>query len=406
MADKDGTAKRFFCGAMRVCAPVATLARIMPLCGAAGITRVANITNLDRLGLPVVAAIRPNSRSLSVSQGKGATLEAAKVSAVMEALELYHAERIHLPLIYGSVRELSRFELVDTERLPSVQRSRFHHDLPILWIEGHDLVTGSGRWVPFEMVHASARVPAPAGSGCFSATSNGLASGNHLVEAMLHAVCEVIERDSTTMWEASLDRRPDTRLDLTSIDDDVCRRLLTRLAEANVAVAVWSTTTDCGVPAFICEIVDAGANGELPLSSFTGMGCHPSRSVALSRAITEAVQCRLTYIAGSRDDLFRREYSPTFTANQRPRYADLRLAEPTITFADIVEFSAPTIREDLDWVLERLGAMGCEQVIVVELSKPEYGVPVVRVIIPGLEGPDDDPSYVAGPRALRAKERT
>ena len=72
--------------------PEETLARLVPHLGRMGITRVANVTGLDRVGVPVVTAVRPNARSLAVSQGKGLTLAAAKVSAIMEAAELYHAE--------------------------------------------------------------------------------------------------------------------------------------------------------------------------------------------------------------------------------------------------------------------------------------------------------------------------
>ena len=70
----------------------ATLARVLPMAPRMGITRFAVLTGLDVLGIPVVAATRPNSRSIAVHQGKGVTLAAAKASAVMEAVETFHAE--------------------------------------------------------------------------------------------------------------------------------------------------------------------------------------------------------------------------------------------------------------------------------------------------------------------------
>ena len=78
----------------------------MPLAARMGITRIAVLTGLDSIGIPVVAAVRPNSRSIAVHQGKGATLAAAKASAVMEAVETYHAENITLPLRLASFDEL------------------------------------------------------------------------------------------------------------------------------------------------------------------------------------------------------------------------------------------------------------------------------------------------------------
>ena len=92
---KDET-KRFRDGTHRVVDPAVTLARVMPLAPRMGITRVAVLTGLDTIGIPVAAAIRPNSRSIAQHQGKGATLDAAKASAVMEAAETWHAESVAL----------------------------------------------------------------------------------------------------------------------------------------------------------------------------------------------------------------------------------------------------------------------------------------------------------------------
>jgi YcaO-like protein with predicted kinase domain len=129
---------------------------VRPYLARTGITRIANVTGLDRIGVPVVMVCRPNSRSLAVSQGKGLTLDAAKASGVMEAIELYHAERIQLPLKLGSGRELAEtHRLIDLEALPQRTDSRFHPNLPMLWIEGRDLVTATPIWVPYEVVHTS-----------------------------------------------------------------------------------------------------------------------------------------------------------------------------------------------------------------------------------------------------------
>ena len=77
-----------------------------------GITRLANVTGLDRIGIPVVQAVRPNSRSLSVSQGKGVDMDSAKASAMMEAFELWHAERIELPCLCASYQAIRKKENV------------------------------------------------------------------------------------------------------------------------------------------------------------------------------------------------------------------------------------------------------------------------------------------------------
>jgi len=98
-----------------------------------GITRIANVTGLDHIGIPVVQVVRPNSRSLAVCQGKGLTLAAAKASAVMESIEGYHAERIGLPLKLASHEEMrAGHVLADVTELNRPRPSAFHPHLPLL----------------------------------------------------------------------------------------------------------------------------------------------------------------------------------------------------------------------------------------------------------------------------------
>ena len=85
----DSTPKAYRCGTHRLIGPEETMARARPFLGTMGITRIANVTGLDCIGVHVAQAIRPNSRSLAVSQGKGLTLAAAKASALMESIEAY-----------------------------------------------------------------------------------------------------------------------------------------------------------------------------------------------------------------------------------------------------------------------------------------------------------------------------
>jgi ribosomal protein S12 methylthiotransferase accessory factor len=90
-----------------------------------GITRIAVVTGLDRVGIPVAMATRPNSRSVAVSQGKGLTLADAKVSALMEAIEIWHAEHIVQPMIFAAEQDLPDHPRpIDVARLPRIPSSR------------------------------------------------------------------------------------------------------------------------------------------------------------------------------------------------------------------------------------------------------------------------------------------
>ncbi|MGI9492651.1 MAG: YcaO-like family protein, partial [Geminicoccaceae bacterium] len=181
--DDPGT-KRFQDGTHRLIPPRETLSKITPLLQAMGITRVANVTGLDRIGVPVIMVTRPNARSIAVSQGKGLDLDAAKASGVMEAIEIHHAEHIQHPLKLASHNEMrASHDLIDVGRLAKVANSRFHPDHPMLWIEGFDLLNNAPLWLPYETAHTNFTLPSPPGAGSFSPSTNGLASGNHILEA-------------------------------------------------------------------------------------------------------------------------------------------------------------------------------------------------------------------------------
>jgi YcaO-like protein with predicted kinase domain len=365
-----------------------TLRHVLRLAPIMGITRVANVTGLDSVGIPVVMVCRPNSRSVAVSQGKGIDLASARASGLMEATELYHAETITLPLRLATYEELRyRHTVVEVDELPRESGSRFQPNLRLLWCEGFDLLREENVFVPYEMVHTNYTTPLPDGYGCFTASSNGLASGNRLVEAISQAICEVIERDATTLWKLRGEEKlNDNRLDLGSVDDRTCLEILGNFDRAGVCVAVWDITSDVGIAAFACFIVPRTDNTMWHCMVGTGYGCHPARQVALARALTEAAQARLTVISGGRDDFHREAYDqwldPDLVRTMRRRMTH---SEPTRRFGEVPHRDGETLEDDVYWELKRLKKVGIRRVVVVDLTKPEFGLSVVRVIAPGLE---------------------
>lgn len=400
------TSKHYQTGAHLFVDPSLTLKKVKPYMSIMGITRIANVTGLDRIGIPVVMVCRPNSHSIAVSQGKGFTLDAAKASGLMESIELWHAERIELPLKLGSFDDLSPgHPMIQIDRLPDMRGSLYRNELPILWVEGRNLVDGTLIWLPYETVHTFYAHPAPSGSGCFAQSSNGLASGNHYLEATSHAICECVERDATSLWhQKNKIQRDNTKLDLDSVDDDICRELIAQLQAANLSVTIWNTTSDIGIPCFDCLLLD-------PHQSLThpglGAGCHPSKSIALVRALTEAAQVRTTYIAGSRDDLTHLEFSPQELEQKNQLLHEIAgINDGLIDYSSIADRQFTTFEEDVDWMLAQLGKFGIDEVVCVNLSKQAFDIPVVRVVIPGLEGPHDEDDYIPGPRARSIAEQT
>jgi YcaO-like protein with predicted kinase domain len=393
--------KRFCDGARRSCSPAETWAKLAPLLPVFGISRVANITGLDRIGIPVVTACRPNSRSLSVFQGKGSSLEAARVSAVMEAFETWCAESIDRLLRFSSLDEL-RFShpVVDIDALPLASIEPLDPGRQFLWIEGRDLIAGGALWLPFELVHANYALPEPPHSAKFAATTNGLASGNTRDEAVLHALMEVIERDALTLWKLGPDAwQGTTAIQLESVTDPTSRWLLDRFAAADIDVVAFDITSDLGIPAFLVLIDDAtGSTGAPEL----GSGAHPAPEVALARALSEAAQARCTFIAGAREDIPDEDYgAAALEARRRAARAILDRVTPGRNFADCRSVEAPSFAGDIEATLQALRRSGLGQAIAIDVGKPAFGLSVVRVVVPGLEaaleGPRSD--YVPGRRA-------
>ena len=393
--------KTYRVGTHRAVAPEETITRALRLAPIMGITRVANVTGLDSIGVPVVMVCRPNSRSVAVTQGKGLDLAAAKASGLMEAIEGYHAETVTLPLRYLSLEELGySSSVVDVSQLASIATSAFHPNLRLLWCEGRDLINDESVFVPYEVVHTDYTWPQPAGSGCFASSSNGLASGNHLLEAISHGICEIVERDATSLWKLR-DRtgQDSTGVDLATVDDPACTALIEKFHSAGLETVVWDTTTDIGIASFFCVVFNSTPDPARGLPPAAGAGCHPSRSIALLRALTEAAQTRLTQISGSRDDAGRDTYAPHRYDATIDRVRDQLDTEKTRRFTVVPDWESDTIDADVEWELGRLREAGVKRVIAVDLTKDMFNLPVVRMVIPGLEAQHEVPGYVPGMRA-------
>jgi ribosomal protein S12 methylthiotransferase accessory factor len=362
-------------GTHRAASLDATWKRFSPLQRRAGITRIAELTGLDTLGIPVFAAIRPMGKSLSTQQGKGTSPLAAKVSALMESLETYAAERV-APTVRGSYRALrAKRRVVDVGRLPRARK--LDPDARIAWIEGFDLVAREPVLVPHESVTLDCTFTRPP---VFDISSNGLASGNVIVEAILHGLCELIERDAEAAWRR---RGGDRRIVLDTIGEPG-RGIIERIVATGARVFVWDLES-AFIPAVGCAIMeDPREPAWRPLGFYQGFGAHLDPEIAIARALTEAAQTRLTYIAGGRDDFFPFDYAratdPVLLARLWKQLA--RSCDDPATVDDLRRADARSLGDALAIVIERLRAERVDQVIAVDVS--DLGVPVAKVIVPGL----------------------
>lgn len=373
MADAPAL-KRFRGGTHRLCDPLETYERILPLLPALGITRVADVTRLDRIGIPTFQAIRPNSRSFSVTQGKGTTAVAAKVSAIMESAELWHAERLPPPSRVARVREVEAELGYDVLHLAHLGRSLLNRGTRLEWLDA-ERMDGSGRtFVPRDCVTLDARVARRWAPPVFFTSSNGLASGNSVDEAALHALCEVVERDGMARLR-TLPAGAQCEVDPDTVDMPEACDLLDRLDRAGMRTQIRDARGPTAIPCF--EVVIRGDDCD---PGFLGAGCHLDAGVALCRALTEAPQSRLTQIAGSRDDLsasFRR--GPATAA--RPGTA---AGAGGVDFRTIGSLSTDDIGRDLGVAVDRVKAQTGQSPMVLDLTRDDVQIAVVKVVAPGL----------------------
>lgn len=361
-------------GTLRAASLAATWRRFAPAMRTAGVTRIAELTGLDTLGVPVFAAIRPMARSLSTQQGKGTTALAAKVSALMESLETWSAEHVALPAVRASAKALGD-RAVDVRQLAR-PRKRLDRDQRWSWVEGWDLGADRAVLVPLQAVTLDTTFRAPP---VFDISSNGLASGNHAVEAIVHGLCEVIERDAEAAWRRA---GGDRRLVLDSIGDPACRALIERITAGGARVYVWDVGEGrAAIPVIGAAIMeDPNEPAWRTLGFYQGFGAHWRPEVAIARALTEAAQTRITYIAGARDDFFPFDYAratdPELLQELWQRFS--APCDEPVLFDDLPARAPRSLGDALVQLVETQ-----RQVIAVDLTHPALGVPVVKVLVPG-----------------------
>jgi ribosomal protein S12 methylthiotransferase accessory factor len=350
-----------------------TWARLAESLAACGISRVADLTMLDDIGIPVWVAVRPEALSMATSQGKGVTALAARISAAAEALEVRAAELASPPAVRGSAEDLG-IDPQWIQGLPQARHSVVSGSLTLDWLASTFLDTGGETLVPRVAVALSAVLGHSVTLPTFRTGSNGLASGNTRSEALLHALCELVERDSISALHRT-GTRATRRLRLDSVEDPTCRGLLAALADAGKYVTVIDATSELGVATYEARVWCP----RLPVVC-RGCGTHPLPEIALSRALTEAVQVRSAIISGAREDLSSGLYGAVRIRRTDPPLAKDRVDVP-------MRRSRPSSRSFDDAVADLVDVLRARRgvrPVVVDLPGRGGPLPVVRVLAPGL----------------------
>lgn len=388
----------YFTGTHRVIAPEKTIENNEDKLKVAGVTRIADITDLDRIGIPIYTAIRPTAEegAVSIYGGKGITKEHSKASAMMEAFERYSAERQDSDdAIIAKIDEIEG-NYIDPKslNLPKELEKKDITDLKLEWSLAKDIVSNEDHYIPTNAIFHPYKYPV----SLFKSNTNGLASGNVLEEAILHGIFEVIERDAWSIFE--LTHKNYAQIDIDSIESDVINESIDKFESNGIKIKLMDFTADIKIPTIAASADDTVTKdaGLLTL----GMGTHLDPEVAILRALTEVAQSRATQINGAREDTVRADFAREagYERMKRINKYYFRQEDEKIPLSSIENKSTTSITEDLKIVKEELMANDLDKILYYDLTRPELDVSVVRVIIPEMEIYAIDPSR-AGYRFLK-----
>lgn len=409
-----------------------TLAKIIPICKDIGVTRISDITYMDKLYIPNFSAILPDTEdSIWVYSGKGITKQHAKASALMESIERYCSlpSTYSKSFIHGTYLELSKIYkkvLHPNEVVEPVEPIYNDKESIIDYVLGFDLLKNEDVLVPAQLVFSKFSAKSPSINVFPYSHTNGLASGNVLEEAICHGLCEVIERDAISIADLCSSSIPysileniikslknvdyglylinqipeDKFVDDSNIYPDVniseiveefepIKFLVRKFTDAGISLLIKDITQkDIGISTFVASSVEWITKDYGYFAK--GYGTHPDSRIALIRAITELSQTRAVNIHGARDDLKKIQYRDNDEIYKRKWQFITSSSTHTnnnknIAFSEIKTYIKKDILDDIKLILNKLKKAGLKRAIVVDLTNPNVGIPVVRIIVPGLE---------------------
>lgn len=346
----------------------------------AGVTRLADIGGLAGMGLPVFQAVRPSARSLTVAQGKGGTALAAKISAMLEAAELAAAEALPRP---GRATPLSAHP-EPVRRLWAGGRPPLAIDLDPRrargWVEGQVLGSGAPIAMPWDLLSLDfTRLPLE-----FAASSVGLATGNTRDEALLGALCELVEHELMVRFESLRPReRRALQIAVGGIAHPGLRRELGLVSAAGFTPRLWSLGQDAGIPAVACILFppEPMFDGMIPAA---GTACHPDPATAALAALREAVQGRAALVAGARDDIAPAHYTQGGKRTRALAMATLAWEDGHLPWAQVPALPCRSMADAVDQLRRTIALLTPLAVAVYDHAPPVAGLHIVHALAPGL----------------------
>ncbi len=381
---KEVPVKYFGC-THRSIAPEETIKNVESKLRTAGVTRVAEITHLDRIGIPVYSAIRPGAAegAVSIYAGKGATKQQAKASAMMESFERYSAElnEENRQNFVCGVFEGSAEEYINPNSLILPNLLLDPENSEIEWVKSTNIKNDHVVLVPANAVYHP-YVPENT-IKIFQSNTNGLASGNKLEEAVFHGMMEVVERDAWSIFESKREQKPEISCENT--DNEIISKILAMFKEVGINVKLIDLTADIKITTVAAVSDDTILKDPALLT--LGVGTHLDPEIAVIRALTEVAQSRATQIHGTREDTVRAVFMRKAGYQRMKRINShwFGESERSVELNELKNASGKSFKEDIETSRKFLSKYGFEDILYVDLTRPELKIPVVRVLIPGME---------------------
>jgi bacteriocin biosynthesis cyclodehydratase domain-containing protein len=326
------------------------------------------------------------------SFGKGSTAEQGEASALMEAIErysgIYQSDEIRLTrrftdfapgdaILPNDVLQFSEAQSQpdETQTDDSHQQmipARFDQSAKIEWSPVWSLRDQRFRYLPTSILYFFYSGPA-----AFHADSNGCAAGNTIEEAIVQGFLELVERDSYAIWWYNRLQRPE--VDLSQFDDSYVRDLQTQLAETGRRLWVLDITSDLGVPTYVA-ILHWMQNGQENIEF--GSGAHFDKRIALLRALTELNQfLSIGLMGGGSGEKSSLDGITPLRLEEHPFL--MPGGNPTVQSEDGLKVPLDNTRGQVDACVNIAKRAGLD-FLVLDQTRPDVEVPVVRVIVPGL----------------------
>ncbi|MBI4797592.1 MAG: TOMM precursor leader peptide-binding protein [Desulfarculus sp.] len=335
---------------------------------------------------------KARAKAVGISSGKGRTPSQARASALGEAIERYCSQFCgYEPVVTATWAEvaergihphsLSPFSQAQyRDRLEWCKRlwtsyvpEPFEEQAAIYWSPAWSL--SEQRWKLVPAAYLYYNCPLERGGRFAKGDSNGVAAGNCKEEAFMQGFFELVERDAVALWWYN--RLPRRRVDQDSFGDERLRAARAYLAREGYALEVLDLTTDLPIPVLAAVALHQDDPGHVPL---LGFGCHFDAHIALHRALGEVAQ-----VLEITEPILPTAQVQELLGHPLSLLECLHPLEgaPPKLATEFVNLGTDDFLADIGLVVDMLAQRGLET-LMVDLTRPEIGLDVVRVIVPGL----------------------